>query len=386
MAIIQILLLSSIDCRANANRDEALFEIGYWDYLNNNCDAAVSSFLALTYSEKFENRARLYLAVCQTYLKYPKFAAANYNKIKRVNLNLNEQLIYDQYLTPRLATYAKEVKDFTILAAPYIGVVDHTPKFVKDTAYFQGIAAKVSKERYSVAAALEHFALSFHTATPGYSQTQYYGQYTYLLTPNLSLAGSFTFVNASLSTLQGILVGGIQFTYYPRQELTAGLEIYRSRYPKTILDKFSLQPKPIDVYQFTATGKYVKAFSEDFSVTGSLALSGANSTYDHNSSLLGSSDAEGARMKLEEKVKIQIANRSVAVSYWHGREVLGVRGQGAVIYSSIGDRLNSGYSIDVGGTETENLGGNIIFGRENYVSSGNEISSSALTALVWYNY
>ena len=368
------------------DREEALFEEGYWKYLTNDCGNAIANFYAASESGEFRSKSFLYSSICHLQGNAPETAAKEMQEIDVDDLNAEEKQLYDKVLVIRLARYQHLPDKYWATVTPYAGMGVHRPRYTKNNTDFQGILGKMGNEKWSAALGVELLKLRFQNIRDDYRQNQFYGQYTRQLGTQFSLSGSLTLVNSTNSQIKGILVFGLESTFQLIPSVIFMADLYHSTYPQLLHDTNTLQGKYLAVTQAGLGTNFRIVKGADSSLWAQFYGSRNWSNYDNASSLMGNPEFQNIQARVEEKLRWYLEKSTSTLTLWQGSEILGVRSEGVIVLPTITDRYTGGWGLDFAYNFTTGFGASVHAGQERYDSFGKTIVASTGTAMAWFNF
>lgn len=383
--------MSMLGVKALAKSSEESFDLGVKQYMAANCAGAMDPLYQASLTESAsKDRATLYLAHCQSI--YGRGADAGYNldRIKSKNLTKEDRKLYKE-LT------AKHQKDIDALnklyfsATPYFGQGTTSPSTVKDASSFYGLSLGVSRPSWSVGAFYEGYTQKFKSAAAkSYTQAMTGGQLGYFVLPNWRVSGSYTSIEGSIDQLKSIGVVGAQTDFYITPAVSLFLEYYSSTYPKLLADSAGTYKYAGSASQVVAGLGFPIYNTTGYGFNGAVSYTGISPTQAKDAAVVANQNLKDDTARYEAVLSTYFAQANASLTYWSGKEVLGVRSRGAVVYNTT-DLRKGGSKVNLGYTFTKNVGVGASYGTETYSSTDvdgkyRDFQSSTMTGMFLLNW
>ncbi len=337
-----------------------------------------------------KDRALLFLAHCQSIFARNLDAAFNLDQIKSKNLKKEDQKLYKELTAKHQADIATLHKLYFNLTS-YAGQSSNSPNSVKDTASYYGFSLGVSRPLWSVNAFYEGFTQKMTPATySGYSQSMVGAQLGYFILPSWRVSGSYTSIHGSNDQLDSVSTIGAQTDYYFTPLWTVFLEYYTSSYPKLLANSSGTYQYAVSANEVVAGVGFPIFNGDGFGVNGSASYSGVSLTKSKDAGVVANENLAKDTARYEAVLSAYVAKINAAITYWSGKEILGVRSRGAVIMDST-DLRKGGSKLSVGYTFNKNIGIGAAYGMETYYASDTtgtyrNFQSSTMTGLMTLNW
>lgn len=333
--------------RASAEAGATPFDRGFAAYMASNCAGALDELYLATLSEnKFQDRARLYLAHCQSLLGQPDSAAFHLDKIETKNLLPADVPLFKD-LKAKHATQIAVLHKLYFNVSPYVGISNTSPDTVKGTSQFYGLSLGVSRPTWSVSAFYEGYSLDMVPKTyKDYTQTMFGAQGGYFIVPIWRLSASFTTINASTDQLKGVTIAGLQTDIYFRPAWSLFIEGYSSSYPKLLANAAGVYKYEVSARQVVAGLRFPVVNTETAGLNGALSVGSVSVAKPSDAAAVSPKGLRNAS-RFEGLLSTFYKAASASVTAWSGAEVLGVRGRGTTVYNST-DKHKSGVKLGLG--------------------------------------
>ena len=216
------------------------------------------------------------------------------------------------------------------------------------------------------------------------------GNLGYFVLPSWRISGSYTNIHGSTDQLNSVSVIGAQTDYYFTPTWSLFLEYYSSSYPKLLANKAGTYKYPVNASQFVAGLGFPIYNSEGFGINGAASYSGITLDKSKDTAVVAETNLANDTSRFEVVLSTYISKATAALTYWSGKEVLGVRSRGAIVMDSTdlhkdGEKLSLGYAIN----KYLSLGAS--YGMETYTAEDTtakyrDFQSSTMTGLVSINW
>jgi len=380
---------------SQAKSSSELFDLGFKKYLDSNCAEALDPLYQSSQSElATKDRALLYVAHCQSIFARNLDSAYNLDHVKSKNLARQEdQKLYKDLLAKHRADIetVRNLGKVAFNGVGYVGQGTTSPDSVKDTSEYYGLSLGASRPTWSVNAFYEGYTQKMTPETlSSYSQTMGGGQLGYFVLPSWRVSASYTSITGSIDQLKSVSVVGAQTDYYFMPYWSVFLEYYMSSYPKLLANSSSVYKYPVDANQYVAGVNFPIIPGEKSGLTGTASYSGISLKKSSDASAVIPDNLKEDTSRFELSLSGYMSQASAAITYWSGKEVLGVRGRGAIVMDST-DLRKSGAKVNVGYSLTKNLGLGGAYGTETYTSTNlsgekTDFTSSSITGLIFVNW
>lgn len=355
--------------KAQAKGSDGSFDTGYKLYMAANCaDAMEPLYQSTLRTSENKDRALLYLAHCQSIFLRDADAAYNLDRIKSKNLVQADQKLYKD-LSSKHKTSIEALHKLYFNLTPYAGQSTVSPSSVKGAASFYGLSLGVSRPEWSVGAFYESFSQKFTPAgVSAYSQSMMGAQLGYFVLPSWRVSGSYTSIHGNNDQMNSVGVAGLQTDYYFTPFWTVFLEYYASSYPKLLSNLAGVYQYSTNADQMVAGVGFPIVNGTGFGVNGSASYTGITLKKSSDPAVYANPNLSNNTARYEAVISAYYAKVNGALTYWSGKEVLGVRSRGAVVMDNT-DLHKGGSKVSLGYTISKNFGVGASYGMETYTAS-----------------
>jgi hypothetical protein len=310
--------------------EESHYLIGYFALLNGDfptCTRQLEN--AVDSSDPWVKRkAHLYLSDCQSLLGDKPAAAANLSQVDPAALDKADLAIYSR-LQQVLGEDLERVHRYTLSISPYAGPVIYGSNSYISRGVIVGGKGSLAWDKWTVGAALEHDLYTFRDSTQSYSQNMMHGDVAKQVQENLRLKGGITAIDSTSNghNVYALILNG---NYVFREDMNATLGFSFSYYPKSLLAKITATELWADFNK-----RLVQGVKSSFWLKGTL-----EGVYPMATTKIDSSTGYQLQ-KLYLRLALQAFMLqdpfAIGLNGWLGKEALGVREEGLVIYNTLED-------------------------------------------------
>ena len=323
--LCSLILSLAQECQADDWNAEMNFLAGYHDYLNTDYLACSTHFLAALEEEvEAESRARLYLSFCQMKLGYTDAATYHYLQLNPKELSKVDEAIL-QTVKARLKKKIQEAQQFHASLALYTGGINYqsvgrgaTPVNTSSLRGY-GLYSFFQKERWSFTLSGMNLGTAASQGLIGLQRT--YGQSWTLWTKGFLFQGNS-------NSPQRALGGGVGAQWSPSRSLQFKLNYFYSAFP-------SLGLSPLAVSQTTGAWRW-NFYRSPTQLLGlelgyQALLPTAATTTDPSTGYSLSPFYQRPYAQLFAQSRYFSLN----IGGWSGREILGIRNEGNLLFSTL---------------------------------------------------
>ena len=315
------------------------FEIGYFALLNRDYPLCASQFLLSLDSEgQIFHRSHLYLAACQLMLGYKGYAAGNLSQVDEDSLEKKDAKLY-QFLRSRLVADITRYERVYPGVSVYSGFLKYSQNYSKMNGSVMGALANASWKKWSLGAGVEKTSIHFRLTSNDYTQRQLHLDIGRWIDQEWRLKAGITYIRASTNSVNGTVYGaGAGYTVDEKTNLA--LDVYYSSYPYSSLG----QARAVQV-NASMNKKLIDGVKGG--LWGNLLLQGIFPSAEIKRNPLVNYELRSSYFRVAAQMLADLNPVFLGVNGWIGRETLGVRNDGYVVYNALEDHVRGiGSSVE----------------------------------------
>lgn len=378
---IKILVLTlcfflSIEAHAKKTKRKAVevsYLAGYDAYLNESNAVCAEEFEyikdKLRYLPKeYRTRAKLYHAYCNTGLKQRVYAATIIQELDAAKLGSADRQTYE-LLASNLHKEIEDLNSYHPWVFPYYGSISFAPHLVDDAGSLYGLQGGIRYRNWELSAAAQQMNLN-NVDGSTYSEGLYNIYYARSFS-KFSLRTFFTYVLASTDSRRSVGVLGLGAVYPFKPTTIVSADLSYSHYPSAPLGGVSASQLTLSLDQNVYTWEKVKLNAQAASET---IMTTANEKEDTVTEFeldpLYMRWVFGGIVTMWEVL-------SVGANTWFGKEALGVRNQGTLIFNKYVN-YKSGFGLSIAWTLYPNWTAKLNYSKETFSIVSQDVTSTTI--------